>query len=63
MKAMYEWEAVLKDICKEKGWEENKNCKIKYEAKADIETDTLTFIAKVYPYDQIDVIEIKAVVK
>ena len=36
MKAVYEWEAmlILKDICKEKGWEENKNCKIKYEAKA-----------------------------
>ena len=63
MKAVYDWEAMLKDICKEKGWEENKNCKIKYEAKADIETDTLTFIANVYPYDQIDVIEIKAVVE
>ena len=65
MKAVYEWEAmlILKDICKEKGWEENKNCKIKYEAKADIETDTLTFIAKVYSYNQIDVIEINAVVE
>ena len=63
MKAVYEWEAMLKDICKEKGWEENKNCKIKYEAKADVETDALTFIAKIYPYNQIDVIEIKAVVK
>ena len=29
MKAVYEWEAmlILKDICKEKGWEEDKNCK------------------------------------
>ena len=65
MKAVYEWEAmlILKDICKEKGWEENKNCKIKYEAKADIETDTLTFMAKIYPYNQIDVIEIKAVIE
>lgn len=63
MKAMYEWEAMLKAICKEKGWEENKNCKIKYEAKADIETDTLTFMAKIYPYNQIDVIEIKAVIE
>lgn len=63
MKAVYEWEAMLKDICKEKGWEEGKNCKIKYEAKADIETDTLTFIAKIYPYNQIEVIEIKAVIK
>ena len=63
MKAVYEWEAMLKAICKEKGWEENKNCKIKYEAKADVETDVLTFIAKIYPYNQIDVIEIKAVVK
>ena len=63
MKAVYEWEAMLKDICKEKGWEENKNCKIKYEAKADAETDALIFIAKIYPYNQIDVIEIKAVVK
>ena len=51
MKAVYEWEAMLKDICKEKGWEENKNCKIKYEAKADVETDALTFIAKIYPYN------------
>lgn len=32
MKAVYEWEAMLKAICKEKGWEENKNCKISYEA-------------------------------
>ena len=63
MKAVYEWKAMLKDICKEKGWEENKNCKIKYEAKADVETDVLTCIAKIYPYNQIDVIEIKAVVK
>ena len=64
MKAVYEWEAmlILKDICKEKGWEENKNCKIKYEAKADIETDTLTFTAKVYPYNQIDLIEINGVI-
>ena len=63
MKAVYEWEAMLKDICKEKGWEEDKNCKIKYEAKADVETDALIFIAKIYPYNQIDAIEIKAVVK
>ena len=63
MKAVYEWKAMLKDICKEKGWEEDKNCKIKYEAKADIETDALTFIAKIYPYNQIEVIEIKAVIK
>ena len=65
MKAVYEWEAmlILKDICKEKGWEENKNCKIKYEAKAAAETDALIFIAKIYPYNQIDAIEIKAVVK
>ena len=63
MKAVYEWEAMLKAICKEKGWEENKNCKIKYEAKADVETDALIFIAKIYPYNQIDAIEIKAVVE
>ena len=63
MKAVYGWEAMLKDICKEKGWEEDKNCKIKYEAKADIETDTLTFVAKIRPYAQIDEIEIKAVIE
>ena len=63
MKAMYEWEAMLKAMCKEKGWEEGRNGKIKYEAKADIETDTLTFMAKIYPYNQIDVIEIKAVIE
>lgn len=63
MKAVYDCEAMLKDICKEKGWEDDKNCKIKYEAKADIETDTLTFMAKIYPYNQIDVIEIKAVIE
>lgn len=63
MKAVYDWEAMLKDICKEKGWEEGRNCKIKYEARADIETDTLTFMAKIYPYNQIDVIEIKAVIE
>lgn len=54
---------MLKDICKEKGWEENKNCKIKYEAKSDVETDTITFIAKVYPYNQIEEIEIKTVIE
>ena len=54
---------MLKDICKEKGWEENKNCKIKYEANADIDTDTLTFTAKIYPYNQIDVMEIKEVIE
>ena len=63
MKAVYDWEAMLKGICKEKGWEENKNCKIKYEAKANVETDALILIAKIYPYNQIDAIEIKAVVK
>ena len=63
MKAVYKWEAMLKDICKEKGREENKNCKIKYEAKADIETDTLTFIATICPYNQIEKIEIKAVIE
>ena len=63
MKAMYEWEAMLKDICKEKGWEEDRNCKIKYEARADIETDTLTFVAKIRPYAQIDEIEIRAVIE
>ena len=59
MKALYDWEAMLKDICKEKGWEENKNCKISYDARAD----TLTFVAKIRPYAQIDEIEIKAVIK
>ena len=54
---------MLKGICKEKGWEEDKNCKIKYEANADIDTDTLTFIAKIYPYNQIDVLEIKEVIE
>ena len=63
MKAVYDWKAMLKDICREKGWEEDKNCKIKYEAKADIEAATLTYIAKIYPYSQIDVIEIKAVIE
>ena len=63
MKAVYDWEAMLKDICKEKGWEEDKNCKISYEARADVETDALIFIAKIYPYNQIDVIEIKAVIE
>ena len=63
MKAVYDWEAMLKAICKEKSWEEGRNCKIKYEAKADIETDTLTFMAKIYPYNQIDAIEIKAVIE
>ena len=63
MKAVYDWEAMLKGICKEKGWEEDKNCKIKYEANADIDTDTLTFTAKIYPYNQIDVIEIKEVIE
>ena len=63
MKAVYEREAMLKDICKEKGWEENKNTKIKYEAKADIETDTLTFIAKICPYNQIKEIEVKMVIE
>ena len=54
---------MLKGICKEKGWEEDKNCKISYEANADIDTDTLTFIAKIYPYNQIDVMEIKEVIE
>ena len=63
MKAVYDWEVMLKDICKEKGWEEDKNCKISYEANADIDTDTLTFIAKIYPYNQIDVMEIKEVIE
>ena len=63
MTAVYYWEAMLKDICKEKGQEENKNCKIKYEAKADIETDTLTFIAKICPYNQIKEIEVKMVIE
>ena len=63
MKAVYEWEAMLKDICKEKGWEEDKNCKISYEARADVETDALIFIAKIYPYNQIDVMEIKEVIE
>jgi len=63
MKAIYEWEEVLKAICKEKGWEENKNCKIKYKAQADVEADKLTFIAKIYPYDQVEEIEIKAVIE
>ena len=63
MKAVYEWEALLKDICKEKGWEEDKNCKIKYDAKADIEKGTLTFIAKICPYNQIEEIEVKMVIE
>ena len=63
MKAVYEWEAMLKDICKEKGWEEDKNCKIKYEAGADAEADKLTFVAKIRQYAQIDEIEIKAVIE
>lgn len=63
MKAVYEWKTMLKDICKEKGWEENKNCTIKYEARADAEADKLTFVAKIRPYAQIDEIEIKAVIK
>ena len=63
MTAVYDWEAMLKDICNEKAWEEHKNCKIKYEAKADIETDTLTFIAKICPYNQIKEIEVKMVIE
>ena len=63
MKAVYDWEAILKGICKEKGWEEDKNCKISYEAGADVEADKLMFVAKICPYAQIDEIEIKAVIK
>ena len=63
MKAVYDWEAMLKDICKEKGWEENKNCKIKYEARADAEADKLMFVEKIRPYAQIEEIEIKAVIE
>ena len=63
MKAVYDWEAMLKDICKEKGWEEDKNCKISYEAMADAEADKLTFVAKIRPYAQIDEIEIKVVIE
>ena len=63
MKAVYDWEAILKGICKEKGWEEDKNCKISYEARADVGTDKLTFVAKIHSHAQIDEIEIKAVIK
>ena len=63
MKAVYEWEAMLKAICKEKGWEEGKNCNIRYEARADVGADKLTFVAKIRPYTQIDEIEIKAVIE
>ena len=63
MKAVYEWEAMLKDICKEKGWEEGRNCKISYEARADTEADKLTFVAKIRPYAQIEEIEIKGVIE
>ena len=63
MKAVYDWEAMLKGICKEKGWEEDKNCKIKYEARTDAEADKLTFVAKIPQYAQIDEIEIKAVIE
>ena len=63
MKAVYEWEAMLKGICKEKGWEEDKNCKISYEANADVEADKLTFVAKIRPYAQIEEIEIKGVIE
>lgn len=62
MNAVYEWKKLLKNICKEKGWEHNKNCKIKYEAQADVKTDTLTFVAKIRPYTQIEDIEIRAVI-
>ena len=61
MKAVYEWKAMLKDICKEKGWEEDKNCKIKYEANADIETDTLTFTAKIYTLNAMNGIILKKI--
>ena len=63
MKAVYDWEAMLKDICKEKGWEEGKNCNIRYEARADVGVDKLTFVTKIRPYAQIDEIEIKAVIE
>ena len=63
MKAVYDWEAMLKDICKEKGWEEGKNCNIRYEARADVGADKLIFVAKIHPYDQIAEIEIKAVIE
>ena len=63
MKAVYDWEAILKSICKEKGLEEDKNCKISYEAMADTEADKLTFVAKIRPYAQIEEIEIKAVIE
>ena len=63
MKAVYEWEAMLKDICKEKSWEEGRNCKISYEARADAEADKLTFVAKIRPYAQIEEIEIKGVIE
>ena len=36
MKAIYDWKEMLKTVCKEQGWEENKNCKIKYEAQANV---------------------------
>ena len=39
MKAVYELEAMLKDIRKENGREEDKNCKISYEAIADAEAN------------------------
>ena len=63
MKAVYDWEAMLKDICKEKGWEEGRNCNIRYEAGGDVGADKLTFVAKIHSYAQIDEIEIKAVIE
>ena len=63
MKAVYEWKAMLNAICKEKGCEEDKNCKISYEARADAEADKLTFVAKIRPYAQIEEIEIKGVIE
>lgn len=46
MKAVYDWEAMLKDICKENGWEENKNCKISYETTADAEANKKNIFEK-----------------
>ena len=63
MKATYEWKNMLKAICKERGLEENENCKIKYEAQADAEENKLTFVAKIYPYGQVEEIDITAVIE
>lgn len=52
------WKEMLQNICRERGWEDGKNCSIAYSANASIPKDKVVYTATIIPFNSIETLTI-----